>query len=144
MNEKDEKAISKLYPELYRLASAKATLNDAGFVFHFQCHSGWYRIVHDFTLEVMDAVHAEGFGEFDGIHPYVTVAKEKFGVLVLATSSPNEMIRPALMAACRRAAERSKTTCEICGLWGELLTADGCYRVRCKTCEANWRDRIYT
>lgn len=144
MKIEDAVKISRLYPQLYRYVSAQTTLYNPDHVFHFQCHSGWYRIIHDFTIEVLNAVHEQGFGEFPDAHPCVMVGKEKFGTLVLVVSSPNEQLRPALMAASRRAAERSKTVCEICGLWGELLTADGCYRVRCPTCEANWRDRICT
>lgn len=144
MKIEDEVKINRLYPQLYRFASAQHAVADDDRVFHFQCHSGWYRIVYDFTIEVADAVRKYRLGEHEDVHPVVVAAKEKFGVLVLAVSSPNDQLRPALMAACKRAAERSKTTCEMCGLWGELLTADGCYRVRCAHCEANWRDRIYT
>ncbi len=144
MKLEDEVKINRLYPELYRFASAQSVVADDDRVFHFQCHSGWYRIIYDFTVEVADAVRKEGLGQFPDVHPVVVVAKEKFGVLVLVVSSPTNQLKPALAAASKRAADRSKSICEMCGLLGELLTDDGCYRVRCAHCEANWRDRIFT
>lgn len=87
---------------------------------------GWFDLINTLCYQIAEAVKA---GDMPPV--FASQVKEKFGTLRFYYYGGNDETERLTDLA----ETKSETTCEVCGQPGTLLR-DGCWRVRCDSCEA--------
>lgn len=87
----------------------------AGIRICFECGDGWFNILLDLMREL---------NALENVH--VQAVKEKFGILRVYATGPDEVSK-----AVRKAEGRSCVICEQCGDSGQLVSNHGWLRVTC-------------
>ncbi|GAA2884514.1 hypothetical protein GCM10010837_42890 [Aminobacter niigataensis] len=96
----------------------------------FECHQGWYDLLHEFFATVRTTLAAEEHhARFD-----LYQVKEKLGGLRIhyhLASAAGPAIAAAIFKARLAAEDASFSCCDVCGRPGVLRVANGCYATRC-------------
>lgn len=99
--------------------------------FYFECGDGWFEIIKDFSQRLSQL--KKPFLDYIKIQQ----VKEKFGSLTIYYSTEEYLIDEKvdfIEGLIRRAQEKSKGTCELCGNPGKLQKRKSMYLARCKDC----------
>ena len=116
--------------------SIKKIAGDFVFLFRevrgFEFGEGWSRPVYDMASEISMEAQRLGMDNQDPFtYPCISQIKEKFGELRVHIRNAS----PEMKLAAEMAMEKSKSTCEMCGLAGEIRRNTGWHHVACDPCE---------
>jgi hypothetical protein len=123
MNRQNNEYLIAEYPNLYQGCSLSP--EQSNMAFGFECDDGWFDIIKDLSakLEPMGVVASQVKEKYGTLRFYVTMATDEAFDLIDA------------------AEEKSATTCELCGLPGEL-TGKGWVKTLCEACEKVDHDQV--
>ncbi len=99
-----------------------------------ECDKGWYPLI-DTTLSKLKLV-----SQMSGILMTITQIKEKYGSLriyygfIPSVKPPNQLWIDIIADIINTAEQRSQTTCEVCGTYGELSERKNWVKTLCEDC----------
>ena len=147
MNKQNTDQFYTEFPQLYRGA------DDGKMYWVFCCGDGWFDLIYQLSVSIETELKAIGFEPSSQSWPIVSQVKEKFGTLCYymqfpvienaeehqdVTSAdveiPDEVINK-IRQLIGEAEVKSVTTCEECGLPGDLKN-EGWWHTSCSVCEA--------
>lgn len=121
MNAEHTKYLYDTYPALYRQHAWP--MSQTAMCWNFDCGTGWFSIIDDLSRRITE------LDKRDGTQTEAVQVKEKFGTLRFYVNAESDAVSEAI----REAEERSATTCEMCGLPGQLREG-GWLRTLCDEC----------
>lgn len=103
-----DKKLCEKYPALFR--DRYASVQESCMAWGFDVGDGWYDIIEKLCQVIME------IADRDGLDPFATQVKEKFGTLRFYISGANDEIYNAI----DRAEMLTEHTCEKCGKPGQM------------------------